>query len=257
MKNAMSDQIITVNPMDIVGNLTVVTDEADPFTKAEIKKILTTPTSRVQELNMIKFGIWSGPRPSELISLAWEDIDIENWTVKFQRANVLGKYKETKTKRSDRQVELIAPAIEALKEQMQHTYMLEPLAVQVLRRDNKTVKTEQLRFVFMNTNLMKPHANETVIRARFFTYHLKKAKVRHRGPGNCRHTFASQMLTIGMPKEWVAVQLGHTSTKMIDRHYGKWISEDAPGMAGMASRLLGYGDDIFTPSLHQKDTNKL
>lgn len=170
---------------------------------------------------MIKFGIWSGPRPSELISLAWEDIDVENWTVKYQRAKVLGELKETKTKLSDRQVELIAPAIEALKAQMEHTFMLEPVPVEVLRRDNKTVKTEHVRFVFMNTLMGEPHKNEEVINKRFFTAHLKRAKVRYRGPSNCRHTFASQMLTIGMPKEWVAVQLGHTSTKMIDKHYGK------------------------------------
>ena len=46
------------------------------------------------------------------------------------------------------------------------------------------------------------------------------------------------MLTIGMPKEWIVHQLGHTSTTMIDKHYGKWITDDAPGMAKMASNKL-------------------
>ncbi len=67
---------------------------------------------------------------------------------------------------------------------------------------------------------------------------MKKAKVRYRGPNHCRHTFASQMLTLAISKEWIATQLGHTGTKMIEQHYGKWIKEDAPPMARIISEKL-------------------
>ena len=38
-----------------------------------------------------------------------------------------------------------------------------------------------------------------------------------------RHTFASLMLSYGEDPLWVARMLGHTSTEMLYRHYGKFI----------------------------------
>ena len=71
--------------------------------------------------------------------------------------------------------------------------------------------------------------------------HLKEAGVRYRSIGNTRHTYASQLLSTGsISKEWITKQMGHTSTKMIDQHYAKWISEDAPPMAKMANKALGF-----------------
>ena len=51
------------------------------------------------------------------------------------------------------------------------------------------------------------------------------------------------MLTLGLPKVWVAEQLGHKNTDMIDKNYGRWIREDAPRMAELASRLLDETED--------------
>lgn len=79
---------------------------------------------------------------------------------------------------------------------------------------------------------------------RWFTGHLRRAKVRHRGPNQCRHTFASQMLSSFVSLEWVARQLGHSDTTMVKKHYGRWIQTDTPNMAAQVSRMLGYDTDI-------------
>lgn len=34
--------------------------------------------------------------------------------------------------------------------------------------------------------------------------------------------------------------MGHTSTKMLDDHYAKWIPEDAPPMADMVNKIFGF-----------------
>lgn len=86
----------------------------DPFTRAEIKQILETHTSRTQKLMMIQFMIWAGARVSETIALAWEDIDLEQGTVTFRRSKVRGAYRVTKIRRSTRKVRLLAPAWDAL-----------------------------------------------------------------------------------------------------------------------------------------------
>ncbi|MDH4608121.1 integrase [Pseudomonas sp. BN102] len=70
--------------------------------------------------------------------------------------------------------------------------------------------------------------------------HLKRARVRHRGPNQCRRTFASQALSCYVPVEWVARQLGHTDTTMVKKHYGRWIPSDTRSMAGIVSQMMGF-----------------
>ena len=43
--------------------------------------------------------------------------------------------------------------------------------------------------------------------------------------------------------------MGHTSTKMIDKHYAAWIPEDAPPMAKIANDALGFAHkNVTNPS---------
>lgn len=242
LKAAKADRIIEYNPSEDADNLKTVSVDPDPFTRAEIEKILKTPTHRQQEINMIEFNIWSGLRVSELIALAWEDIDLLKGIAKVQRANVKGKYKIPKTSGSVREVELLAPAIEALQRQKAITFMLKAKQVEIIQDDKKTTTKESLRFIFLNSNTGEPHANDNSVRDRFFSSHLKKAGVRYRGPNQARHTFASQMLTNLVPKEWIAKQMGHTSIRTLEKHYAKWIREDAPGMAQIVNQMLGFAE---------------
>lgn len=77
------------------------------------------------------------------------------------------------------------------------------------------------------------------MRNNFWNALIKETGLRHRGPNQCRHTFASQMLSSGaVTVDWVANQLGHTSTQMIWRHYGKWIPEDEANIIGLLEDAL-------------------
>ena len=244
-KDAKADNVRYDSPLDAIDNLPLGDrEDPDPFTLTEIETILSTPTKRVQEIHMMGFAFWSGLRISELIALAWEDIDLKRGTVKVCRARVNGTYKQTKTKRSTREVELITPAIEWLKAQRPFTEGLAPRQLKVKSRDNKKSFSEKVRPVFLNSNTKRPHESDGTVRNNFWRAHLKKAKVRYRGPNNARHTFISQLLTAGIPKEWIIRQVGHTSTRMIDEHYGKWISEDAAGMAAFVSEKLGVSEGL-------------
>nr|WP_256584966.1 MULTISPECIES: hypothetical protein [unclassified Pseudomonas] len=59
--------------------------------------------------------IWAGPRVSEPIALAWEDVDLKQGTVTFRRSKVRGACRVTKTRRSTRKVRLLEPAWDALR----------------------------------------------------------------------------------------------------------------------------------------------
>jgi integrase len=214
-------------------------EDPDPFEKAEIRKILETPTKRVQELNLMKFAMYDGPRISEAQALAWEDVlDVEKGIIRYRRAVVRGRFKVTKTKRSTRVHHLLKPAREALQEQFALTGKLPAQTYQVVDRDNRTVRQEKLRLVFLNSLSGKPFY-ENAIRQRFWKTHLEKAGVRYRGPNQCRHTFISQMLSLGVvPLHWIANHVGHSSITMIQRRYGKWIHADGQDVPTMIEKLL-------------------
>ena len=97
---------------------------------------------------MVQFMIWAGPRVSETISLAWEDVDLEHGTVTFRRSKVRGAYRVTKTRRSMRKVRLLAPAWNALRKVDALTRKRKAETVEIVERDNKTVRRHTLHFVF-------------------------------------------------------------------------------------------------------------
>jgi integrase len=214
-------------------------DDPDPFSRDEIRQILETETERAHELNMIEFMLWTGPRVSEAMALAWEDVDLEAGTVAFRRARVRSQYKVTKTRRSTRRVALLAPALRALRAQAKLTQHLPPVEIEYTDRDNRTRRKQKVRFVFLNSASGEPYSTSDTLRNGWWKSHLKKAGVRQRGPNQCRHTFASQMLSSGIsPPEWIADQMGHTSTAMIFKHYAKWISKDGPDYPSLINQAL-------------------
>lgn len=215
-------------------------EDPDPFDRAEIDQILSTPAEgREQEVALIRFMLWTGPRVSEAIALAWEDVDLDAGEITFRRARVRSAYKVTKTRRSTRKIKLLKPALEALRDQATRTKDLPPVAINVTERDNRTIRQHLVRFVFHNSATDAAYSTSDNLRNGWWNDHLARAEVRHRGPNNCRHTFASQLLSSGVvPVDWIAAQMGHTSTAMIYRHYGKWIDDDAADMTAIIDRHL-------------------
>lgn len=100
---------------------------------------------------MVQFMMWAGPRVSETIALAWEDVDLEADTVTFRRSKVRGAYRVTKTRRSTRKVRLLAPALDALQKMNAITKGGKPHMVDIVERDNRTIRQHNLHFVFLNT----------------------------------------------------------------------------------------------------------
>jgi hypothetical protein len=54
---------------------------------------------------------------------------------------------------------------------------------------------------------------------------LDKAELRHRGPHQVRHTFASQLLQDGGPITYVSRQLGHRDSSITPRIYAHWLPD--------------------------------
>lgn len=220
-------------------------EEPDAFDLEEIARISKTPAiCRESERNMAVFSLWSGPRPSEVMALCWSGIDLEKGEAIFKQAVVCGTYKATKTKRSNRSIDLLKPAIDALKRQQRISQHLPPRMIQVLQRDNRSYKAVEFRPVFVNSYTMKPYIHSKNFSRTFWNDHLASSQVRHRGFSMCRHTFASMMISKQMEVKWICDQLGHTTDAMLYRTYGKLFKQyRVHNPADEANMKFGFSDE--------------
>jgi len=211
LDQALNDGVIERNPLDklvlskLINKKTSHSDwEVDPFDQDEIKAILNEATGQAR--NLFQFAFFAGLRTSELIALEWDDIDWLKGIVRVSRAVVLKQEKGTKTKSGSRDVLLLPPALEALKNQKSFTYL-------------------EGKRVFYNPRTNTPWETDGQIRKTCWAHILRKAGIRYRNPYQTRHTYASMMLSAGENSLWVATQMGHKDTEMIIKHYGRWIPD--------------------------------
>lgn len=231
LDDAAEDELIEANPM---AGWTYSKQDApkkklkiDPFSKEEQKLILDAATGQAK--NLLQFAFWTGLRTSEYVALNWEDVDFVRSVIIVDKAltQKSDEAETTKTISGLREVKLLAPALDAIIAQKQHTY----LAGQE---------------VFQNPATGERWTGDQPIRKRMFEPLLKKAKVRYRNPYQTRHTYASMMLSAGEHPMWVAKQMGHADWTMIARVYGKWMPDADTGAGSKAESL--FGNDNITPA---------
>lgn len=212
------------SPLRNITNVEVARPIPDPLTEAEYQAVMSVLKGAAK--NFFQFACWTGLRTSELIALLWSDVDLERGIITVSRAKVRGRVKGTKTAGSTRNIEATAPAIEALRNQREFTYL-------------------QQREVFLNPNTGRPFSGDKPVRETFWKPALKKAGVRYRKAYCTRHTFISLALSYGCNPNWVAQQAGHVNTAMVWKHYGKYIRTDRVNvdlLDKMAEEVLGVSE---------------
>lgn len=220
----VEDQIIARSPFDGIKlrNLQITnhsTYAPDPFSYDEMRAVLRAFARYPTIQAMYQFAFWTGMRPSEYTALRWEDVDRVSGTVRVCRAFTRGRLKETKTAAGQRDVDLLAPAQDALKVMRAHTYLAGD-------------------WVFVNPITGARWGNDFGYK-RHWVPALKRAGVRHRGLYQTRHTFASTMLSEGEPLAWVSQQLGHSNVVITARIYARWIPKNRQGMGSRAVDAWG------------------
>ncbi|MET4572453.1 integrase [Stenotrophomonas rhizophila] len=220
LDEAVADDLIPNNPLDgfrvrrrAKAN---AREEVDPFTPQEVQSMAACREAQVR--NYCQFNFATGLRTSEMIGLCWSDIDWGKGTVKIRRAWVMGKMKAPKTESGVREVQLLQPAIDALKAQRAFTQTAG-------------------EFVFHDPKSNARWASDQTIRAGDWQRALRQAGVRYRYPYQMRHTFASQALSAGENVMWVARQMGHRDWTITAKKYGRWIPSMVPDAGSKAEAV--------------------
>ncbi|WP_218419968.1 site-specific integrase [Alteromonas lipotrueae] len=202
-KRAYFDGVIESNPVERIERYKQEAHEPKPFNSEEITLILgELPAPHKQ---FFQFALYTGLRTGELLGLRWEDIELNKQAAHIRVNITSGKEKAPKTKGSIRTIEL------------------HDLAYDALQTLKKTKFFDSHR-VFIDPRTMKEYKYADGLRKYIWKPTLEKLKIPYRYPYQCRHTYASMMLSAGKNPMWVAKQMGHADWGMIRKIYGRWLN---------------------------------
>lgn len=248
LKFALKAGLIDKNPMDLVENLKVGKPDIYPLSMEEVKRFLECVLPLYRNFFVVAF--FAGMRFGEMAALKWKNVDFRLGVIKVRETRVRGEEGRPKTKGSVRDIEMLPPVIDAL-------------------RDQRKFTMGKSEYVFLNHNnrpLLPGSVNYHVWKPT-----LKKAGLKPRSLYQTRHTFATLMLDGREHPGRVQRMMGHESLKMILERYYSYIKDyqhqggDAfmenvynPVMKSTddAPDLSGKSED-FTPNLHQTKKGEL
>lgn len=230
MEFAVANGYVERSPLKGITPLKKSKSEPDPLTRDEYSRLIEVAPS-LQVKNIWRLAVNTGMRHGEICALAWEDIDMQEWTITITRnMAVVNHFTPPKTESGNRTIKLTNAAIEALKEQMALTRMGKQITIDVHLREFGRIRKDDCTFVFSPRlsarNGMGGDWYSPGVFSGTWNFALKKAGIRHRKAYETRHTFACWALSAGANPNFVANQMGHTSSQMVYSVYGKWMSEN-------------------------------
>lgn len=189
-----------VNPALKIRRLKAKRIEIQPFTMEEVRRIIDTV--RPDYRNYLTVRFFTGMRSAEAHGLRWRHVDFERREILIRETFANGRVEYTKNDGSQREIQMSQPVMEAL-------------------RKLKPAKDDPDAYVFCTRNgqpIDNPNFN-----TRVWAPLLRHLGLRPRRPYQMRHTCATLWLAAGENPQWIARQLGHTTTEMLFRTYSRYV----------------------------------
>ena len=196
LKMAYLSDMVDRNPRDKIRNLKVSKPDIHPLSMEEVRLFLDKVCVRFRDFFTVAF--FTGMRFGEMSGLKWGNVDFKMEIIRVRETRVKGITTDPKTKRSSRDIKMLPPVIEAMRNQREVTF-------------------GKSDFVFLNQYghpLLPGSMNFNVWKPA-----LKKAGLTPRSLYQTRHTFATLMLDAGELPGWVQQMMGHESLQMIHEKY--------------------------------------
>lgn len=189
---AFKEGIIRDNVMTRVDNLRIEESTINPLSLEEARKVIGCVHPHYR--NAITTLFFTGMRFGEMAALKWHHVDLDRKTARICETLVYGVEGRPKTKKSNRDIDLLPPVVEPLENQKPIT--LGKSEYVFLDLSGKPLKSDHVRNV-----IWKPA--------------LERAGLEYRPLMQTRQTFATLMLSEGENIGWVQNMLGHGSLQMI------------------------------------------
>lgn len=196
-----SDRYQFTCPFYNIKPLKIPKSDVQPFTLAEVKQILAAVRPDYRDYYTVRF--FTGMRTGEVDGLAWEFVDFERRLILVRQTLVAGELEDdAKTVESIRDIQMSQVVFDALQRQRANTG----------RKDG---------FVFCTQGGRPLDHNNVTKRVWYPLLRLLGLKLRR--PYQTRHTAATLWLASGENPEWIARQMGHTSTEMLFKVYSRYV----------------------------------
>ena len=174
--------------------------EVTPFSLEEVQRIITSVRDDFKPYYTIRF--FTGMRTSEIDGLQWKNIDLQRREIHIREALVNGVLGGTKTYGSDRTIQMNDRVYQAFLQQ-------------------KSLNNGKSDFVFYNRD--GGPLDYRLVNKRVWHPILRFLGLKPRRAYQTRHTAATLWLSAGENPEWIARQLGHSTTEMLFRVYSRYI----------------------------------
>lgn len=188
------------NPGEGIKRLKVQKTHVDPLSLDEVQLFLESIRQDYYNYFLIRF--YTGMRSGEVHGLKWENVDFERREILVRESITNGRTEYTKNDGSQREIYMSQPVLDALSRQ-------------------KAATGGFSEYVFC-TNNAKPLDTKNV-NARIWKPTLRMLGLKERRLYQTRHTAATLWLAAGESPEWIARQMGHTTTEMLFRVYSRYI----------------------------------
>lgn len=195
-----ADRFNFTNPYRNIKPVKLRKTDIEPFSLQEVQTILARVRPDYRAYYTVRF--FTGMRTGEVDGLKWKYVDFEHRLIIVRETIVNGIEEYTKTDGSQRDIQMSQVVFNALKEQEKAT----------------RGKSE---YVFCNQQGKPLNHNNVTNRVWYPLLRYLGLKVRR--PYQTRHTCATLWLASGENPEWVARQLGHTSTEMLFKVYSRYV----------------------------------
>lgn len=188
------------NPCNGVKRLRVPRTQVYPFNMDEVRLILDRVRPDFRDYYAVRF--FTGMRTAEIHGLKWRYVDLDRREILIRETLVGGRTESTKTDGSEREIHISEPAYRAL-----------------ARQQNATGSLSDYVFCARNGS---PLSNNNVTKRVWYPL-LRHLGLKKRRAYQTRHTAATLWLAAGENPEWIARQMGHTSTEMLFRIYSRYV----------------------------------
>ena len=187
------------SPYQGIKSLKIPRTSVEPFRLEEVQLILESVREDFRSYYTVRF--FTGMRTGEIDGLQWDAVDFDRRQIAVKRALVNGEIEQTKNHSSYRIIDMNEMAYQALKAQ------------QAVTGDGD--------FVFC-TRIGTPLSHNNVTKRVWYPL-LRYLGLPKRTPYQTRHTAATLWLASGENPEWIARQMGHTTTEMLFRVYSRYV----------------------------------
>lgn len=187
------------SPYQGIKSLKIPRTSVEPFSLEEVQLILDNVRPDFRNYYTVRF--FTGMRTGEIDGLQWDAVDFERRQIAIKRSLVMGEIEQTKNDSSYRIIDMNEMTCQALKAQQE--------------------VTGDGDFVFC-TRTGTPLSHNNVTKRVWYPL-LRYLGLPKRTPYQTRHTAATLWLASGENPEWIARQMGHTTTEMLFRVYSRYV----------------------------------